>query len=269
LANDTIRVIPGAVHVQAAAADQTICLGSSAVLQTILINPVPGDQYHYHWAPALDTVANPSVTPSANTTYHVTVTNQFGCSDTVTFHVAVTGIHVTAKAQPDTVFSGQQTILTATAVVVGGNGNTTYSWTPANLVDNPNNAVTTAHVDQTTTFTVTAINGDCVDTAQVTVYLNAEECVEPFIFIPKAFTPNNDGNNDNFMVRGVNIKSLHLIIWNRWGEKVYETTDPNDKGWDGTFRGKELTPDSYAWYLEAYCVHGGYYQHKGDVTLLK
>jgi hypothetical protein len=50
---------------------------------------------------------------------------------------------------------------------------------------------------------------------------------------------------------------------------MYQTTDLAAKGWDGTFNGVELTPDSYAWYLRAVCGDGSIYIKKGDVTLLK
>ena len=95
------------------------------------------------------------------------------------------------------------------------------------------------------------------------------ECAEPYIFVPKAFTPNSDGNNDFFIVRGLDIKEVYFVVWDRWGEKVYETNDPAAQGWDGTFNGKELTPDSYAWYLSVTCGNGEFYVSKGDVTLLK
>jgi gliding motility-associated-like protein len=87
--------------------------------------------------------------------------------------------------------------------------------------------------------------------------------------VPKAFTPNDDGNNDHFIVRGVNIKDLYFVVWNRWGEKMFETEDVNSKGWDGSFGGKELTPDSYSWYVRVTCGNGATYTKKGDVTLLK
>ena len=111
--------------------------------------------------------------------------------------------------------------------------------------------------------------GVCPGFASVTVFFMDTECAEPYIFVPKAFTPNGDDNNDKFIVRGANIKEMHFIVWDRWGEKVYETSDILALGWDGTYNGKESTPDSYAWYLEVTCGNGATYVYKGNVTLLK
>ena len=82
------------------------------------------------------------------------------------------------------------------------------------------------------------------------------ECAEPYIFVPKAFTPNNDDNNDRFIVRGANIKELRFIVWDRWGEKVYETTDISALGWDGTYNGKTLNPGVFVYLLTAELTNG-------------
>jgi gliding motility-associated-like protein len=57
------------------------------------------------------------------------------------------------------------------------------------------------------------------------------------IFIPNTFTPNGNGQNDVFKVYSNIIQSMHLMVFNQWGEKVFETTDPGT-GWDGTYKGK-------------------------------
>ncbi len=94
-------------------------------------------------------------------------------------------------------------------------------------------------------------------------------CEHPYIFVPNAFTPNGDGQNDYFRARGDDITEIFFMVYNRWGEEVYRTEDPKHPGWDGTFRGKALTPDSYGWYLRATCGNGQVYEGKGNVTLLK
>ena len=95
------------------------------------------------------------------------------------------------------------------------------------------------------------------------------QCRDPYIFVPKAFTPNGDGNNDFFRVRGTDITELYFIVYNRWGEEVYRTEEPEHIGWDGSFRGKASSPDSYGWYLRVRCGNGEYFENKGNVTLLK
>ncbi len=145
-----------------------------------------------------------------------------------------------------------------------------YSWTPAGSLTGANTANPTAKPDEQTTYTVTATaDGLCPQTATVTVFFMGDQCMEPSIFVPKAFTPNKDGNNDFFIVRGVNITELYMVVWDRWGEKVYETSDIQAEGWDGSFKGASLTPDAYAWYVKATCGNGAVYEKKGNVTLLK
>ncbi|MCB9307408.1 MAG: gliding motility-associated C-terminal domain-containing protein [Lewinellaceae bacterium] len=264
---DSILVNNAEVNIQGDPADDDICLGGSSELN--ITNSDPEDMLTYEWSPALDPIPNPVVSPTESTTYTVEVINQFGCKDTLAFNVNVISIDVTAEVLgKDTICPGQSTDLLAT--VVSNSNDITYEWTPSFSLSGSDTANPTASPDEDTQYIVTAIAGGlCPDTATVTVYFMTGECVEPFIFVPKAFTPNHDGNNEFFIVRGVNITELYFVVWDRWGEKVYETEDPKAQGWDGTYNGKELTPDSYAWYVRVTCGNGEIYINKGDVTLLK
>lgn len=93
-------------------------------------------------------------------------------------------------------------------------------------------------------------------------------CEEPFIFVPSAFTPNGDNNNDVFRVRSEVMESLKLIIYNRWGEEIYFSED-QAQGWDGTFRGQQLPPDVYGFYLQVVCFGGDTFTKKGNITLIR
>jgi gliding motility-associated-like protein len=67
---------------------------------------------------------------------------------------------------------------------------------------------------------------------------------------PAAFTPNNDGKNDLFRVTAAdNYKRFKLLVCNRWGQVIFETSDIN-KGWDGKFKDVQLASDVYVYYLE-------------------
>jgi gliding motility-associated-like protein len=89
-----------------------------------------------------------------------------------------------------------------------------------------------------------------------------------FIDVPNAFTPNGDGSNDRFRVRGFGVEAFRLRIVNRWGEVVYEGTDMAE-GWDGTFRGKPQEMDAYAWTLDVRFSNGRSETRQGNVTLLR
>lgn len=82
---------------------------------------------------------------------------------------------------------------------------------------------------------------DSIRTIKLIVLDNCE------VYFPTAFSPNNDGNNDIFrMLNANNISDYSLTIYNRWGEKIFETKDYN-KGWDGTLRGKLQPGGMYIW----------------------
>ena len=67
---------------------------------------------------------------------------------------------------------------------------------------------------------------------------------------PTAFSPNGDGLNDYFELNGGPVRTLNLSIYNRWGEKVYQTTDAHLEGWDGRFKGEPQPSGIYIYYLE-------------------
>ena len=264
---DSIKINNGSIAIQPEPFDGDICAGQET--QLMVTNLDLDDMLTYSWTPNLPNVANPSVSPSEETNYHVVVSNQFGCTDELDFNVKVTTVGVDAEVTgSDVLHPGQSTTLLATP---SGSGTViSYEWSPASSLSNPNipDPVAMPEADQVYVVTVTTADG-CTATDEVLVRFVPGQCLEPYIFVPNTFTPNNDSNNDFFIVRGVNITEVLFIVWNRWGEKMYQTTDLAAKGWDGTFNGVESTPDAYAWYLRAVCGDGSIYIKKGDVTLLK
>ena len=76
------------------------------------------------------------------------------------------------------------------------------------------------------------------------------ECFTSHVYIPNIFSPNSDGQNDVLYVRGDGIQQLELIIYNRWGEIVFKSTD-QAKGWDGTYKGAKVEAGAYSYILKA------------------
>ncbi len=105
---------------------------------------------------------------------------------------------------------------------------------------------------------------NCKEEFQVSVYLT-ENC-DYHEFLPNVFSPNGDGLNDVFYVRGKGFESLSLIVFDRWGNKVFETTD-KDIGWDGTKSGKKLNSDVYVYHLEVTYYSGEVVEREGNVLL--
>ncbi len=122
--------------------------------------------------------------------------------------------------------------------------------------------------EETTDYVVTVMDDvGCADTRTVTVTV-VTICEEPYIFFPNAFSPNNDGFNDILRLRANGVTEVFFAIYNRWGEKIFESNDQS-VGWDGTFRGKELPPDVYGFYLRVRCGDGEEFYKQGNVTLFR
>ncbi len=143
-----------------------------------------------------------------------------------------------------------------------------YTWLPPNSVDNPTAQTTTSTINQDQNFVVYVKKGACSVPATVSVTALEFVCGDVYIFVPNAFTPNQDNANDVVYVRGQNIKEMDFKIFDRWGELVFESTNQN-VGWDGTFKGQPLDPDVYVYHLKVTCIDGQENLIKGNITLLK
>jgi len=170
---------------------------------------------------------------------------------------------VLATADPNLIMPGGTTQLTGIVPT-----NASFTWSPTATMVNPTSLSTNVSPTETTTYTLTATDGLCTksDTALVKVYEIV--CDDPYVFVPNAFTPNGDQENDILYVRGIWIEKCVLRIFDRWGELIFETTDQNI-GWDGTFKGKKLDPDVFDYYLDVECLGGLHNIIKGNITLMK
>ena len=193
-----------------------------------------------------------------------TITFNDSCSINDTIRIRRSQISVQASAEPYSVEKGEETTLHA---IPGGY--VSYQWLPDSLVLNPNESNTTAVIYESTDFIVVAVdeNGcQARDTVRVNVVDNP--CQSDQLFVPTAFTPNGDGKNDVWKVRTKGEVQIYVAIYNRWGEKVYDSYDIN-KGWDGTYQGKNAAAGSYAYYLTIICENNHQYFKKGNITLIR
>ena len=115
------------------------------------------------------------------------------------------------------------------------------------------------------TYTVLiTYNQGCTASASVQITVNGE----PPVYVPNAFTPNADGVNDVWYVYGTGIKDMKAMIFDRWGEKVFESDDQSI-GWDGTFRGQMQSPDVYIYLVNIVYLDGTTTSKQGSVTLIR
>jgi gliding motility-associated-like protein len=109
----------------------------------------------------------------------------------------------------------------------------------------------------------------CIIRDTVLVKINATAGVGPYMFVPKAWSPNGDGHNDFLFPLAVNIKELkYFRIFNRWGQLMFETAEIL-KGWDGRLNGQKQPMEVYSWTVEAIGINGEKIQLAGNSVLLR
>ena len=147
-----------------------------------------------------------------------------------------------------------------------------YAWTPAtnlSCTDCPN-PYASPKFSTVYTVKVTDANG-CVSSRNIKLLVI---CNDKNFFIPNTFSPNNDGANDRFYPRGTGLDHIQALrIFNRWGELVFEKRNfpANDapSGWDGTYKGKAASSDTYIYMIDIICENANIITYKGNVTLIR
>lgn len=129
-------------------------------------------------------------------------------------------------------------------------------------LQNPIHPFTEANIY--TTFLIATTSHGCSDTVsrQIKIIEN------PALYVPNSFTPNGDGFNDGFGAKGVAIKDFKLYIYDRWGEKLFETADIY-KYWDGTIKGINAKEDTYVWLITYSTTKFKAKTMTGHVTLIR
>lgn len=213
--------------------------------------------YTYNWSNGQTTQ---TATGLAAGNYSATVTDANGCTVSSTATVTATpGPTATAAVSTVTVTLGGSTSITAT-------GGGTYQWSPAAGLSCTTCSNPTATPAQTTDYcvVVTDANG-CTDSACITVYVDIP-CGA--LYIPNAFSPNNDLDNDLECVFGNCIADMHLTIFTRWGEMVFESRDQK-VCWDGTYKGELMGSAVFSYFLNATMTNGEKISKKGNVSLVR
>ena len=254
--------------------DFMVCAGDTAHI--FVTNDFPGVQLTHDWSPEehiLSGQGGNAVSAVVNETLTLTVVSSTaeGCEveNSVTIHASPLGRDtVHAWADPYKIIRGNS------AELFGSPDNPAYiyQWEPPGSVEDPHAPFTSASPEETTTYTLTvsdaSLLGLCARTDTVTIRVFDSVCGPPNIFVPNAFSPNGDGENDVLYVRGGVVTELQFTLFDRWGEKVFETRDLN-VGWDGKYKGRMAEPAVFVYYLEAKCGESETYFEKGNVTVIR
>jgi len=209
--------------------------------------------------PSVSYQQNPIVTYNQPGIYDVTLvaSNSVG-SDTITKvnYVQVLPLPTVSASADVMIYYGESATLSAsgTGTLLWNTGDTSLG-----ITVNPT---------QTTTYTIIATNAyGC--TADDFVTVNVEPC--PNIFLPNAFSPNNDGENDFLRIYNIKfdcIETFALAIYDRWGEQVYETSDKTFQ-WDGTYPSQSLNTQVLTYHLSVGFTDGKAIDRKGNISLVR
>lgn len=190
-------------------------------------------------------------------TYQWTLTDAAGCSEEIAFNIEPAAL-LNLDLGPDRWISSGDSVILGEALTMAG----TASWTPINFLSHPDQLRTAAFPSRTIDYTLTVTTPEgCIYSDEISIRVNE---FRDEVFVPNAFSPDNDGNNDRFSIFGSSkVKKINrLKIFNRWGELLFDKgpispSDPSG-GWDGKHDGIIQPIGVYIYMAEV--------QFEGEVT---
>ncbi len=206
--------------------------------------------------------------------YYDTLASSGSCDSVIETTLSVIDVEINAQPDSALVQEGNSVLIT----IISDSSNLTYYWSPTTGLSCTNCDSVTIIPHDDITYTVVAMNGlGCRDTSTILIYV-AKDTLDPnseiaFFYVPNVFSPNGDGINDEFRIFASNYSYFRLLVFDRWGEKLFETNNHLD-GWDGTFKGNLLNPGVYVYYVDVSFgteeIPADYTKYrKGSVTLIR
>jgi len=269
--SDSIQVTVNTLPNTITSVSDTVCQGSQAILS---VQPISGITFRWYdvatGGSSLSTGLS-FTTPALQQTqpFYVELLNASGCVKSNRF--TVTAI---MHPQPDATFestaanqtaSGFEVMFTNTSI----NANA-YYWdfgdtgSPDNNSSDPNPAHNYSQPGDYNVILIAANSEGCIDTLAKIISVTLDNN----IFIPSGFTPNNDGNNDLFRVRGNNIRYSDISIFNQWGQRIWNSPKEQN-GWDGNSNGQPVGNGSFAYVIEVTYDDGGTEVFRGNINVIR
>lgn len=265
---DSVSIRPVPYPQVSASNVSPICFGGKVQLNANVVGS------NFFWQPTTSllnpTSLNPIAGPSKTTSYVITATDTIGCPKPVkdTIVVEVVPI-VTVNAGRDTSIVRNQPLQLFAAT---GNipPNSSFKWIPTIWLNNDTLKNPVATINSTIDIIkykvrVTRPEG-CFGEDEIVVRVFS---TDPDIFMPTAFTPNNDGKNDVLKPIAVGITRLdYFRIYNRWGQLIYETREL-ESGWDGNFNGSPQASGTFVFVVQGVDYTGKVIFKKGTCVLIR
>ncbi|OLY93436.1 hypothetical protein BUE76_17255 [Cnuella takakiae] len=260
-ASITINTLP--YPISNAGADTTICFGTEAFLQ----GSTNGQNFSWSNTQSLSNPQNLQSTarPAGTTAYILTATNNSGCPKPSRDTVIVT-VRPLIRA-----FAGRDTsVVLGQSLQLQAAGGELYQWSPATALSATDIANPIARFNNNygggIRYQVKVYTPEgCADSASILVKIFA---TGPQVFVPTAFSPNQDGLNDLLRPIAVGISRVERFsVFNRWGQLLYNA--PDGRGWDGTVGGQPQVAGVYVWMVQATDFQGRKMVQKGTATLIR
>jgi len=216
-----------------------------------------------------NTLPDPMASPPLQTDYTVVGYDRNHCfSDTATIHI---------QMAPSPTVSADESLIVPTGSTItlnarGSNDVTQWSWSPSDWLsctDCPSPQCTPRNsIDY-----IVTVKNEYKCPASDTISLKLI-CEQGRVYIPNGFSPDGDGKNDVFYIKGTGIRIIkYLRIFNRWGEIIFERAnfniDDRSSGWDGNFKGHPAEPGTYVYIAELVCDSGETFPMKGSLILVR
>lgn len=249
---------PGGLTVAITNITDVTCFGAGN--GSVTLSVTGGDSnYTYNWSNGATT--NPLLNLYGGT-YSVTVADANNCSADTAVNINEPAEITVQSLTVDEVPYGNEVQL---ALNVQPAGTYTYAWSPGNYLSCTDCNSPTFSAVRSMDYAVTVTDaGGCSVTATVEVNVKPDKP----LFIPNVFTPNNDGQNDVFGVFTTQLNYYNLKVFNRIGEKVFESYNTTE-GWDGYYQGKQAPAGVYTYTVIVTFLDGENRKYKGTVTLIR
>ncbi|WP_341838663.1 gliding motility-associated C-terminal domain-containing protein [Chitinophaga pollutisoli] len=212
---------------------------------------------------------------TAATTYYVSASNASGCMSAA--RTAIT-INVYAVLPAPTISISNRTATTVTfswnAIAgalgyrVSTDGGITFTQ-PSSGLTGTTHTVSGLEPNQNVTIQVMSVGAtECQNSAWFQGGGSTDNPAGNLVFVPNAFTPNNDGTNDILYVYGTTIRQMEFRVYNQWGQLVFESKE-RARGWDGTMSGRKQPVGVYNYVLRATLQDGTVVNKRGTITIIR
>jgi len=204
--------------------------------------------------------------PAGSGIYTVTGTDAHSCfSDTAEVDITILPVPSVSAGADVEVLSGASVTLDANA-----GSDVIWTWSPAQYLSCTDCAAPVCTPKQSMQYIATGKNAEGCSASDTVVVKLA--CDAARVGVPSGFTPNGDGHNDRWVIQGI-AEVDHLVIYGRWGQKVFErshfiASDPSNC-WDGTIQGQPCPTGVYTYFIEMRCPAGGVFTMKGTVVVVR